>query len=144
MSNPTYIHSDRRGRYLVVPFYGEKVAAGFPSPAEDWLEDVLSLDDLLIRKPAATFLLRVNGTSMIAAGINHDAILIVDRSIEPQPGHVVVAAVDGDFTVKRLANLGNKLSLVPENPEFPAIHLTEDSVIWGVVTAAINQFAGGL
>lgn len=136
----SYILSNQKNQYRVYPFYGEKIAAGFPSPAEDWLEDVLSLDDLLIRRPAATFLLRVKGASMTDAGINDDAVLVVDKSIEAQPGHIVVAAVDGDFTVKRLIKLSGKLALMPENPTFPVIYLTEDSMIWGVVTAAINQF----
>lgn len=127
--------------YILLPMYASKVSAGFPSPAEEWQEDILSLDDRLIKHPAATFLLRVTGNSMINAGIGNGAILVVDKSIEAKPKDIVIAAVNGDFTVKRLIKQNGKLLLKPENSDYSVIELTDDSQVFGVVTAAINQFS---
>lgn len=126
-----------------IPIFTTAVSAGFPSAAEEWIEEVLSIDELLIKRPSATFLLRVSGESMTGAGIIDGAVLVVDRSIDPKPGHIVVASVSGDFTVKRLMHgESGHLVLCPANDKFQPITLTEDSMVWGVVTAAINQFGG--
>lgn len=127
---------------VVLPLYSSGVSAGFPSPAEDYIEQRLDLNELLIRKPAATFFVRVNGDSMIGAGINHNDILIVDRSLDPVSGKIVIAVIDGEFTVKRMIRNSSSCRLVAENPAYPPIEITEESSceIWGVVTSSIHQF----
>jgi DNA polymerase V len=127
---------------VVRPLFSSGVSAGFPSPAEDYIEQRLDLNELLIQNPSATFFVRVNGDSMTGAGINHNDILIVDRSQDPINGKIVIAIIDGEFTVKRLLKDGDSCRLVAENPDYPAIEITEDSFceIWGVVTSSINQF----
>lgn len=116
------------------------VAAGFPSPADDFIEEKLDLNEKLIRHPAATFFVRVSGNSMIKAGIHSGDMLIVDRSLEPKTGSVVVAVVNGEFTVKRISRQGDKLYLMPENSRFQPIQITDDSnfQVWGVVTNVIH------
>ncbi|MFU8797874.1 MAG: LexA family protein [Gammaproteobacteria bacterium] len=124
-----------------LPLFSSKVQAGFPSPAEDYQEGHLDLNNYLIQHPAATFFVRVAGDSMIGAGIFANDLLIVDRSLSAQSGKIVIAVVNGDFTVKRLEKTGNKIRLLPENPEYPAIEITEESEcqIWGVVTNVIHS-----
>lgn len=127
-------------KFYRLPFYNTAVAAGFPSPADDHLADALDLNELLIKHPVATFFLRVAGSSMINAGIHHGDILVVDRSLEPIHGKVVIASVNGELTVKRLSRTGKKLLLVAENEAFAPIEITEDVDlrIWGVVTNVIH------
>ena len=124
-----------------IPFYGASVAAGFPSPADDFVEKRLDLNELLINKPASTFFVRAQGESMLGAGINPDDILVVDRSAHAGVGKIVVCALDGELTVKRLRSKEGKLVLAPENPDFPDIPLTDgvEMVIWGVVTSVIHN-----
>ncbi len=124
-----------------LPFYLPHVPAGFPSPADDYLESTLDLNELLIKHPVATFFVRVSGHSMVHAGIHDRDILIVDRSLPPVHGKIVVAAVDGQLTVKRLKKTKDgKVWLVPENNDFPAIEVKpeQDIYIWGVVTNVIH------
>lgn len=124
-----------------LPFYGSKVRAGFPSLADEHLNGELDLNDYLIKHPAATFFVRVAGYSMLNAGIHENDILIVDRSVKPELGKVVVAAVNGELTVKRLAkNKQGVLCLMPENPDFFPIEIkeAEEVTIWGVVTNVIH------
>ncbi|KTD47033.1 LexA repressor [Legionella rubrilucens] len=123
-----------------IPLYASSVKAGFPSPADDFIEHYLDLNEHLIKHPAATFFVRASGESMINAGIHSGDMLVVDRSIEAGHGHVVIAAVNGELTVKRLSRLHGKTRLLAENPEFAAIDLTHDQdvVIWGVVTHVIH------
>ena len=104
------------------------VVAGFPSPAEQYLEPPLDLNELLVRRPAATFFVRVSGDSMVGAGIRDGDLLVVDRSLTPASGDIIIACVDGDFTVKTLRTAtrggdGRDVWLEPANPAFPAIHL---------------------
>jgi len=129
-----------QNKFYRLPFYTSTVAAGFPSPAEDEMADKLDLNELLVKHPTATFFLRVSGNSMIKAGIHHNDILIVDRSIEPANGKVVIAAVNGELTVKRLSINGKKIQLLPENDAYPPINITEgiELHIWGVVTNVIH------
>ena len=129
-----------QNRFYQLPFYQSTVSAGFPSPADDDLEDTLDLNELLIKHPSATFFLRVSGSSMINAGIHHNDILIVDRSIEPANGKVVIASVNGELTVKRLRYEGKKIQLVAENEAYAPINITEDADfrIWGVVTNVVH------
>lgn len=124
-----------------LPLYDNKVSAGFPSPAEDYVEKTLDLNELLIKKPAATFFVRVQGHSMVGAGIHHNDILVVDRSLEPVSGKVVICAINGEMTVKRLIQQGKQWLLKAENSDYPDIVLHEelDVVIWGVVTSVIHQ-----
>ncbi|MDX1351373.1 MAG: translesion error-prone DNA polymerase V autoproteolytic subunit [Thiomicrorhabdus sp.] len=128
--------------FVELPLYAHKVVAGFPSPAEDYVEDRLDLNEKLIRNKEATFLLSVQGDSMKDVGILDGDILVVDRSIQPQDGKIVIAALDGELTVKRLSMKSTGTWLVPENENYPPILVRESSdiVIWGVVTATISQF----
>lgn len=124
-----------------LPLYGSKVQAGFPSPADEHIEDQLDLNEHLIKHPAATFFARASGNSMIEAGIYENDLLVVDRSIPPEHGKIVIAAVDGQLTVKRLHKKEGKFLLMPENPDFEPIEVRDDSAvyIWGVVTNVIHQ-----
>jgi len=125
-----------------VPMFLSRVQAGFPSPAEDFIEGTLDLNAHLVHHPAATFLLRVSGESMTGAGIFPDDILIVDRSITPANGHIVIAVVAGELTVKRFEKKCDRVRLLPENPAFkPIVPCEGDEVeIWGVVAHAIHSF----
>lgn len=125
---------------FTVPLYSSKVSAGFPSPAEDYIAERLDLNEYLIKHPSSTFLVRANGNSMINAGIFENDILIVDRSIKPIPGKIVIAAIDGQLTVKRLAQKNNRYLLLAENPDYPPIEIQEsqETFIWGVVTQVLH------
>ena len=122
-------------------FFVEPVSVGFPSPANDYLESPIDLNQYLIKNGAATFLVRVSGDSMLDANIADQAILIVDRSLKPKHGSIVVASLDGDFICKRL-QLKPRLCLLPENPKYEPIYIQhgQDLDIMGTVTAAINKF----
>jgi len=124
-----------------LPLYLAPVAAGFPSPADDYVERALDLNEHLIRHPAATYFVRASGNSMINAGIHDGDLLVVDRSIAPSDNQVVIAIVSGDFTVKRLRKKGGKIFLCPENDAYPPIEVTEeaDCSIWGVVLHSIHR-----
>tara|TARA_B100001123_G_C14860295_1_gene847734 strand:+ start:143 stop:565 length:423 start_codon:yes stop_codon:yes gene_type:complete len=122
-------------------FYNCAVTAGFPSPADDYIENKLDLNDYLIKRPSATFFVRVTGDSMINAGIHNNDILIVDRSIKPRHGKIIVAALDGHMTVKRLYLRDQKIILLPENKLFKAIEIldTMDMIVWGVAIHVIHS-----
>lgn len=122
-------------------FFVEPVSVGFPSPANDYLESPIDLNQYLIKNGAATFLVRVSGDSMLDANIADQAILIVDRSLKPKHGSIVVASLDGDFVCKRL-HLKPRLCLLPENSKYEPIYIQhgQDLDIMGTVTAAINKF----
>jgi DNA polymerase V len=126
---------------FTIPLFGCKISAGFASPADDHLEKNIDINELLIKKPAATFMLRVEGDSMIGAGIHNDDLLIVDRSITPSNGSIVIAVVDGGLTVKRLHKIGGKVRLMPENPQYSAIEILEgdELVIWGCVRHVVHN-----
>ena len=123
-----------------IPLFACSITAGFPSPAEDWVENIMDMNELLVKRPAATFLLRVRGDSMTGAGIFDGDILLVDRSITAHEEHVVIAAHGNELTVKRLRRKDGRLWLVAENPNFKPILVTEDVRVWGVVTSAIRRF----
>jgi DNA polymerase V len=120
---------------------GEAVAAGFPSPAQDYFDGSLDLNDHLIRDKTSTFIVRVSGESMIGAGISDGDELVVDRSLTPKHGNVVVAILDGELTVKRLELSPSGVTLRAENPEYPPIHVPELSnlQVWGVVTVCLHH-----
>ena len=126
---------------LPLTLYATQVPAGFPSPAEDYVEGPLDLHKHLVRHPAATFYVRVAGDSMVEAGIYPEDILVVDRSLEPVHGKVVIAVVNAELTVKRLQIRAGQVSLQPENPRYRPIVVTEamDLAIWGVVTGVVRQ-----
>ncbi|MCR9192834.1 MAG: translesion error-prone DNA polymerase V autoproteolytic subunit [Gammaproteobacteria bacterium] len=126
---------------MEIPLYANKVSAGFPSPADDYMECKLDLNTHLIKHPAATFFLRVSGDSMLNAGIHSGDMLVVDKSLEARDGKIVIAAINGELTVKRLKKIKAKVQLVPENPDYPIIDITaeQDVVIWGVVVHVIHQ-----
>lgn len=124
-----------------LPYVEGRIPAGFPSPAEDFEVERLSLLELLTPHPLTTFLWRVSGTSMVEAGIFDGDILVVDRSLQASHGDVVVAQVDNDFTVKYLHRRAGRVKLVPANPTFPEI-VPRDGQTWlviGVVTSTIKQ-----
>jgi DNA polymerase V len=123
--------------------YASCVKAGFPSPAEDYAEQHLDLNTHLIQRPAATFFLKVSGDSMINAGIFDGDLLIVDRSIEAAHGKIVIAAINGELTVKRLQKTAEGVFLVAENNDYPPIALqpSDQLQLWGVVTYAIHALA---
>ena len=125
-----------------LPLFGCRVPAGFPSPADDFIEQTLDLHDLLITNPPATFFVRASGHSMIGAGIFPNSLLVVDRSLKPTSGRIVIAVVDGELTVKRLRKLrGGGIELVSEHPDFEPLRFTEGSEleVWGVVKAVISN-----
>jgi DNA polymerase V len=128
-------------RRVLLPLLAGKVAAGFPSPADDYIEKTLDLNELLVQKPASTFFARAQGLSMLGAGIHPNDILIVDRSIEPVPGMIVICALNGELTVKRLERDNDQWQLKSENPDYPDIAIYEELelVIWGVVTNVIHR-----
>ncbi len=118
------------------------VVAGFPSPAEQYQEQPLDLNELLVRRPAATFFVKVSGESMAGAGIHEDDLLVVDRSLRPASGDVIIASVDGEFTVKTYRRDKNGVRLEPANPDFPVIRLKPGQELdyFGKVTACIHRF----
>jgi len=117
------------------------IAAGFPSPADDFKQNRISLDSELVKNKEATFFARVSGQSMIGAGLDDNDLLVIDRSIEPENNKIAVCFIDGEFTVKRLLIKAGKLWLQPENSDFKAIEITDDNefVIWGIVTNVIKK-----
>ena len=119
-----------------------RVTAGFPSPAEDLGAQRIDLTQVLITHPQATYFLRASGQSMVEAGIFDNDILVVDRAVKPRHNHIVVAVVDGDFTVKRLYQRAGRIKLKAANPTFVDIVPKDGQTIevWGVVTASIKQF----
>jgi DNA polymerase V len=133
---PADLDEDRVGRPQLCP-----LPAGWPAPAENYVEDTLDLHRLAVKNPPATFFLRVTGDSMIGAGIHNGDLLVVDRSRTPASGKVVVAVVDGELTIKRLIKRKGKTILHPENPVYPEIDISEreDTSIWGVATYVLHQ-----
>ena len=131
---------DQRVR-LLRPLFVVRVSAGFPSPAEDWVEGRLDLNRYLVRHPAATFFVRVSGDSMIGAGIDTDDILIVDRAAEADDGDVVIARINDELTVKRLRVRDGEIWLVPDNEDYEPLRITEgmEFEVWGKVCHVIHS-----
>jgi DNA polymerase V len=125
-----------------LPLFSHKVAAGFPSPADDYIEGKLSLDEHLVQHKDTTFFVRAKGNSMIGAGIFDGDLLVVDKSRTPVSGDIVIAQVDGDLTVKRLITRGDTITLKPENPRFKEIEFKDgqELQVWGVVTSSTKKF----
>ena len=141
MMNASLFYPKSSPSRLSLPLFTGKVAAGFPSPADDYVEKNLDLNELLVQKPAATFFVRAQGESMLGAGIHPNDILVVDRSLEAIPGKVVICAINGELTVKRLERVNSQWQLKAENPAFAdiVIHDELELVIWGVVTNVIHS-----
>lgn len=141
MNKELEIHPIEIGRDAHIASVEALVQAGFPSPADDYLETPLNLHELVVKTPAATFFVRVAGDSMLGARIEPGDILVVDRSLTPSSGKIVVAIVNGEFTVKRLKIDGGKMRLQAENPAYPDIPIPEgsDFQVWGVVTYVVHK-----
>ncbi len=131
------------GERSPLPLYTSRAQAGFPAPGDDQVEKVLDINDLVVKHPASTFFVRVEGDSMVGAGIFSDDVLVVDRSVTPKDGSIVVAAVYGELVVKRLSARGDTHMLVSENEHYEPIVIggNEDCFIWGVVVGSVRQFA---
>ncbi|MCF6347215.1 MAG: translesion error-prone DNA polymerase V autoproteolytic subunit [Flavobacteriaceae bacterium] len=117
------------------------ISAGFPSPADDFKQQRISLDKELIKNKEATFFARVSGQSMVGAGLDDNDLLVVDKSLEPEHNKIAVCFIDGEFTVKRLKVEADGIWLQPENPDYEPIKVTEENnfVIWGIVTSVIKK-----
>lgn len=130
---------------ILLPLYSDKISAGFPSPASDYEEEKIDLNEELIAHPSSTYLVRAEGDSMIGAGIFDGDLLVVDRSLTPKDGSIVIAALHGDLTVKRLRikqslSEGDQIILAAENPDYADIHIrTTDALVWGVVVYAVRD-----
>ncbi len=126
---------------LELPFFDTKIQAGFPSPAEDHMEQRLDLNSLVIENPSATFFVRVAGESMKDVGINDGDILVVDRSIEKWENRIVVAVIDSEFTIKRFTKQNESVVLEAENAAYPSIKITPetDFSVWGVVCWTLKK-----
>lgn len=124
-----------------VPLFNHTIRAGFPSPADDYVADTLDLNEHLMPRKEATFLVTVSGDSMIGVGIHNGDILVVDRSLTPANGKVVIAVLDGQFTVKTLEKKRGKIRLMPANSDFEPIEMKDEQElqIWGVVTNVIHS-----
>ncbi|HEY4714157.1 MAG TPA: translesion error-prone DNA polymerase V autoproteolytic subunit [Aquirhabdus sp.] len=118
------------------------VSAGFPNPAQDSSDVPLDLNQLVVARPSSTFYMRVKGNSMEGSGIYDGDLVAVDKSLEPRTGDIIVAFIDGEFTLKHFAKKGNKIQLVPANPDFELVTITSanDFQIWGVVRANIRIY----
>lgn len=134
------IHTYARKNSFNISFIESKVHAGFPSPAQDYTENKLDLNEFLIRHPEATYFIRVEGDSMIDAKIYDGDLLIVDRAVEPTFGKIVIANINGELTVKKIDMINGKLYLVAENDYYEPIEITEEQelLIWGVVVWTIH------
>ena len=128
-------------KQILTPVFLDSVSAGFPSPATDYMESKLDLNEYLIKHPASTFIVKAKGPSMTDAGILSGDLLIVDRSITPKSNDIVIASIFGDLTVKKLQKKENSLFLLSANSDYPSIEVKEEMecFIWGVVTYIIHE-----
>ena len=135
------IYQNESKKQIITTFFLDSVSAGFPSPATDYMENKLDLNEYLIKHPAATFIVKASGTSMSQAGILSGDLLIVDRSISPSNDNIVIASIFGDLTVKKILKKKKSLFLISANDEYPSIEVKEEMecFIWGVVTYVIHE-----
>lgn len=126
---------------IELPFISDGIKAGFPSPAADFDESKISLDNVLVKNREATFYAKASGNSMIGAGIDDGDILVIDRSLEPKNNKIAVCCIDGEFTIKRIVVAKDGVYLTPENQDFKPIKVTDDNelIIWGIVTYVIKS-----
>ena len=136
----TFFHPDQN-QQKSLHLAQEKISAGFPSPADDFKELRISIDQEVVRNEEATFYARVSGESMQGAGLDDGDLLVIDRSIEPKNGKIAVCCIDGEFTVKRLKVVEDGVFLIPENPKYQSIKITEENelIIWGIVTYVVKK-----
>ena len=134
------IHPIKKSK-VALPIYLESIKAGFPSPADDFIDKKLDLNEYLVKHPVATFFVRVVGDSMVGCGIYSGDILVVDRSLEAVNDNIVIAVLNGELTVKRLKTSKGKVVLMPENDNYKPIVITEDDTfsVWGVVTSVVHK-----
>jgi len=137
----TEIYGFENRKRQELPLFLANVPAGFPSPADDYIDRKLDLNEYLVKHPSATFFVRVEGESMINAGIHCGDVLIVDRALEATDKKIVIANVNGELTVKRIRKIKNKLFLAAENPDFEPIEVKggEQFEVWGIVTYVLHQ-----
>ena len=143
MNKITLVKKHKDNSLETVPYILSRISAGFPSPADDYIENNLSISELLIKNQLSTFLMKASGESMIEAGINDGDVLVVDRSLEARSRDIVIAIFEGNLTVKRLIiKADGSAILKSENPLYKNILISEytELEIWGVVTSAIHQF----
>ena len=124
-----------------IPLYGDAVPAGFPSPADDYLDIDLNLHDYLVQHPSATFCVKAIGDSMVDAGIKSSDVMVIDRALTPKNNDIILAVIDGEFTVKRIKKNDDELYLIPANENYRPVKITEDMdfQVWGVVTFIIHK-----
>ena len=133
---------DSANKRFRIPLLNDSVSAGFPSPADDYTEENIDLNEHLISNPFSTFFLRVKGDSMINAGIKDKDLIIVDKSLIAKPGNIIIAMIDGEFTIKRLSIKNDELYLKAENNNYPDFRFKNhiDVQIWGVVIYSIHSY----
>ena len=133
---------DSATKRFKIPLLNDSVSAGFPSPADDYAEENIDLNEHLISNPFSTFFLRVKGESMINAGIKDKDLIIVDKSLIAKPGNIIIAMIDGEFTIKRLSIKNDELYLKAENHNYPDFRFKNhiDVQIWGVVIYSIHSY----
>ena len=141
MKESLHIHRVHESKLQPIPMVGEGVRAGFPSPAQDYIEGSIDLNKELVKHPASTFYVRVAGDSMIDAGINEGDILVIDKSLEPHDGDMAVCFLNGEFTLKYICIKDTGLWLEPANKAYPLIPVGEDEdfKVWGIVTYTIRK-----
>jgi DNA polymerase V len=125
---------------VLIPFVDSKVNAGFPSPAQDYIEQKLDLNEHLIKHPSSTFIIKVNGSSMIEEGISDKSLLIVDRSLDHKKNSIALVCINGEFTVKKIDRIKGKYFLIGANKDFDPIAINEETelLIWGIITWVLN------
>lgn len=138
----TFFHPDTKNQ-MEIPLAAGGIKAGFPSPAADFDETRISIDQIVVKNKTATFYAKANGNSMIDAGIDDGDILVIDRSIEATDNKIAVCVVDGEFTVKRIKKEADYLYLIAENKNFKPIKITEENefLIWGIVTYVVKKIS---
>jgi DNA polymerase V len=136
----TFFHPDQESN-IRIPYSDSGVSAGFPSPALDFMEKSIDLNKALSENPLATFFIKVDGSSMVNAGIDDKDVLVVDRSIEATDKKIAICVIDGEFTVKRIRMKKDGLWLMPESPDYSPIKITEETqfMVWGIVTYVIKK-----
>ncbi len=139
--SPITIYTPVYHTHMTLPMAQQGISAGFPSPADDFLDLSIDLNKELIKHPYATFYGRVSGDSMTGAGLDDGDLLVIDKSLEPRDGKIAVCFLDGEFTVKRIKIEANAIWLMPENKKYKPIKVTKDNefVIWGIVTSVIKS-----
>ncbi|TCL72393.1 DNA polymerase V [Hydrogenispora ethanolica] len=135
------IHSVETLSKSGLPYVGRQITAGFPSPAEDYLENILDLNEIVVKNPSATFYGRVNGNSMKDAGAADGDLLVIDKSLEYRHDALAVCWIDGEFTLKRLRTVRGQLYLIPANPDYEPIAVKEGAefMVWGIVTYILKK-----